>query len=121
PGALPVALPFALFWLSAPELARRSGQPQVRPALASLSSEQVLYLRRLARRTYRYFERYVSAASNALPPDNYQEDPPALAERTSPTNIAMYLLSALAARDLGWASLGTTVERIEATLETLGR
>ena len=46
-----------------------------------------------------------------LPPDNFQEDPkPVVAHRTSPTNIGLYLLSVVAARDFGW--LGT--------LETVG-
>ena len=45
-----------------------------------------------------------------LPPDNFQEDPkPAIAHRTSPTNIGLYLLSAVAARDFGWA--GTMRDR----------
>ena len=39
-----------------------------------------------------------------LPPDNFQEDPrPVLAHRTSPTNLGLYLLSAVSARDFGWA------------------
>ena len=38
-----------------------------------------------------------------LPPDNFQEDPvPALAHRTSPTNLGLYLLSVAAARDFAW-------------------
>ncbi len=39
-----------------------------------------------------------------LPPDNFQEDPaPALAHRTSPTNLGLYLLSTATARDFAWA------------------
>ena len=56
-------------------------------------------------------------ADNMLPPDNFQEDPePVVAHRTSPTNIGLYLLSAVAARDFGWAGTTETVERLEATL-----
>ncbi len=52
-----------------------------------------------------------------LPPDNFQEDPkPVVAHRTSPTNLGLYLLSAIAARDFGWADATETVERLEATL-----
>src|SRR5262249_34025966 len=62
------------------------------------------------------------AADNALPPDNFQEDPkPVVAHRTSPTNIGLYLLSALSARDLGWIGLVDVVERLEATFATLAR
>ena len=55
-----------------------------------------------------------------LPPDNFQEAPkPAIAHRTSPTNIGLYLLSAVAARDFGWAGTVETVERVEATFASL--
>ena len=51
-------------------------------------------LRRTARRTWRFFETFVTSADNMLPPDNFQDDPaPAIAHRTSPTNIGFYLLS----------------------------
>ena len=55
-----------------------------------------------------------------LPPDNFQEDPaPALAHRTSPTNLGLYLLSVVSARDFGWIGTGEAVERLEATLATM--
>ena len=61
-------------------------------------------MRLIARRTWRFFETFVTPADNMLPPDNFQEDPkPVVAHRTSPTNIGLYLLSAVAARDFGWA------------------
>jgi cyclic beta-1,2-glucan synthetase len=63
-------------------------------------------LRRIARRTWRYFERFVTAQDHWLPPDNVQEDSePRIAHRTSPTNIGMGLLSTLAAHDLGYLGL----------------
>src|SRR5207245_5739563 len=42
-----------------------------------------------------------------------------LAHRTSPTNLGLYLLSAVSARDFGWAGTLQTVERLEATLATM--
>ena len=55
-----------------------------------------------------------------LPPDNFQEDPrPIVAHRTSPTNIGLYFLSAVSARDFGWAGTTETIERLEATLATM--
>ena len=79
-------------------------------------------LRLVARRTWRYFETFVTAEDHQLPPDNFQEDPnPVLAHRTSPTNIGLYLLAAVSARDFGWVGTIETVERLEATLATLDR
>ena len=52
-----------------------------------------LLLHRTARKTWRYYETFVTAADGWLPPDNYQEVPePRLARRTSPTNVGVYLL-----------------------------
>ena len=57
-----------------------------------------------------------------LPPDNFQETPaPIVANRTSPTNVGVYLLSVVSARDFGWISLADAVGRIEATMTTLER
>ncbi|MEJ2206847.1 MAG: phosphorylase, partial [Gemmatimonadota bacterium] len=59
---------------------------------------------------------------NALPPDNFQEDPePVIAHRTSPTNLGLYLLSATVARDFGWIGALDMAERLEATLDTMSR
>ena len=55
-----------------------------------------------------------------LPPDNFQETPaPVVAPRTSPTNIGIYLLSVVSARDFGWISLADAAERLEATIATI--
>jgi cyclic beta-1,2-glucan synthetase len=57
-----------------------------------------------------------------LPPDNVQESPrQVVANRTSPTNIGLYLLSAVAAHDFGWAGTTETVARLEATFDALRR
>jgi cyclic beta-1,2-glucan synthetase len=77
-------------------------------------------LRLIARRTWRYFATFVTPEDHALPPDNFQETPsPVVAHRTSPTNIGLYLLATVAARDFGWLGTLDTVERLEQTLETM--
>jgi cyclic beta-1,2-glucan synthetase len=77
-------------------------------------------LRLVARRTWRFFETFVTATDHWLPPDNFQEVPkPVIAHRTSPTNLGVYLLSAVSARDFGWTGTAETVERLEATLATM--
>jgi cyclic beta-1,2-glucan synthetase len=88
---------------------------------AIVSADDALALRLVARRTWQYFTTFVTAESNALPPDNFQEAPhPVVAERTSPTNIGLYLLSVVSARDFGWVGTLDAVERIEQTLRTVG-
>ncbi|MCY1228263.1 Cyclic beta-(1,2)-glucan synthase NdvB [compost metagenome] len=115
PSSWPLVLPFVLLWLTAPALALwASRAPAVARRLA-LPEADALALRLTARRTWRFFETFVTPADNMLPPDNFQETPrPVVAHRTSPTNIGLYLLSAIAARDFGWAGTTESVERMEA-------
>jgi cyclic beta-1,2-glucan synthetase len=117
-----LASPWLVLWVTAPWLARRISLPQAEHAGAELSAEDATYLRLVARRTWRYFEQFVTAEDHFLPPDNFQETPlPILAQRTSPTNIGMYLLSSVCAVDFGWLGLLDWAERLEATLDSLGK
>ncbi|WP_171051220.1 glucoamylase family protein [Halomonas sp. ATBC28] len=113
----PITLPMALLWLAAPAVAAWLSSSTNAVVQPTISEEEALELRVIARRTWRFFETFVTATDNRLPPDNFQEDPqPALAQRTSPTNMGLYLLSTLAARDFGWIGTHETLERLEATL-----
>ncbi len=122
PAAWPLALPFALLWLAAPVVAQITSRPQRAQSEAALLPGEVLTLRRIARRTWRFFETFVTGDDNFLPPDNFQETPrPEVAHRTSPTNIGLYLLSVTAARDMGWIGAEAAVTRLEQTLQTMQR
>ncbi|WP_218939141.1 GH36-type glycosyl hydrolase domain-containing protein [Pseudomonas nicosulfuronedens] len=113
-------LPLTLLWLSAPLLAFYSSRPTQPSRRSGLEEDDATALRLCARRTWRFFETFVTPADNLLPPDNFQEQPrPVLAHRTSPTNIGLYLLSAVSARDFGWAGGLQTLERLEGTLAVL--
>ncbi|EPK1115721.1 hypothetical protein L4O50_005193 [Pseudomonas aeruginosa] len=102
PSSLALGVPFMLLWALAPALAvysSRVPRPSKRKVLAP---EEAMGLRLIARQTWRFFETFVGAEDNRLPPDNFQDQPrPVVAHRTSPTNIGLYLLSAVAARDFG--------------------
>ena len=122
PGAIWIAAPFVILWLLSPLVARWVSLPPPESAAEQLSAADVGALRLTARRTWRYFETFVGPEDNGLPPDNYQDDPrPVVAHRTSPTNIGMYLLATVTARDFGWIGTLEMVERLEATLATIGR
>lgn len=121
PTAIPVlALP-ALVWILSPALTYVMSKPVVRqPKL--LGEKDVELARSIARRTWRFFETFVTAEENWLPPDNFQEDPtPIVAHRTSPTNVGLLLLATCAARDLGYVSSLELVERQELTFGTLAK
>ena len=121
-GVWMIVLPFALAWLVAPAAAFwMSRSPKLEDALAS-SPEDRRILRLVARRTWRFFETFVTADENMLPPDNFQERPePLVAHRTSPTNIGLYLLSIASAREFGWLGLADAVAKLEASMATVQR
>ena len=117
-----VAVPFALLWLAAPAIACWVSISPLVAGRLSVSSVDADALRLVARRTWRFFETFVTGADNMLPPDNFQEDPQSvLAHRTSPTNLGLYLLCAVSARDFGWTGTAEVVARLEATLATMTR
>ena len=119
--AWPVAAPLALAWIASPAIARWASLSPLVAGRVPVSGADERALRLVARRTWRFFETFVTPAHHGLPPDNFQEDPrPVVAHRTSPTNLGLYLLSAVSARDFGWAGTLETVERLEATLATMG-
>jgi cyclic beta-1,2-glucan synthetase len=117
-----LAAPFLILWAASPALAVWISTSPLVAGRLTLSAADAGALRRVARRTWRYFETFVTAGDQMLPPDNFQEDPrPVVAHRTSPTNVGLYLLSAVSARDFGWCGTLDCVERMEATFATLDR
>jgi cyclic beta-1,2-glucan synthetase len=116
------ATPFILLWAAAPAVALRiSRLPRPRRE-NRLSPGDAGAFRLIARRTWHFFETFVTHEDHDLPPDNFQEIPkPVVAHRTSPTNIGLYLLSTVCARDFGWIGTLESVDRLEATIATLGR
>ena len=92
----PLVLPFAVLWLASPAIARWTSLAPAAATRLSIAADDRRALRLIARRTWRFFETFVTPADHMLPPDNFQEDPkPVVAHRTSPTNIGLYLLSAV--------------------------
>jgi cyclic beta-1,2-glucan synthetase len=121
PSALWAAAPLLLVWLLSPHVAWWISRPMPRER-ATLSVEQQARLRRLARRTWLYFERFVGPSDNWLPPDHFQEAPRgSVAHRTSPTNIGLALLSTLAAYDMGYMGLRSLVVQLSDAFDTLDK
>ena len=117
-----IAAPFFVVWLAGPAFAVWISRSPPVPGRLTLTEAEAAGLRGVARRTWRYFETFVTADDHMLPPDNFQEEPlAALAHRTSPTNLGLYLLATASARDFGWIGTLETVERLEATLATMAR
>jgi cyclic beta-1,2-glucan synthetase len=119
PLILGIASPILLLWITAPFVTWWTSKPLAKKS-HGLKTSQLLSLHALARRTWAFFERFVTAEDNWLPPDNFQEHPVGItAHRTSPTNIGLYFLSSLAAFDFGFISQTAFLERVEQSLGTL--
>ena len=116
---LAAAFPVFCLWFVSPWIAWWISQP-IERIPANLSAEQLNFLRVSARKTWHFFDTFVSAQENWLPPDNFQEDPnPVIATRTSPTNMGLALLANLAARDLGYLPVERLIRRTQDTFATL--
>ena len=119
PSALDVAMPILGLWFSSPAVAWWISQPITRREVY-LTGDQTIFLRKLARKTWAFFEEFVGPDDHWLPPDNYQEHPVAVvAHRTSPTNMGLALLANLSAYDFGYMSAGQLIERTTKALHTM--
>jgi|GEM_PF-16806 len=118
-SALGMSWPFLVLWAAAPLLVKQLNRRVYREVEESFTADDKKYLRRVARRTWRYFDDFVGPQTNWLPPDNYQETLNIeIAQRTSPTNIGLWLQALLAAHDFGYLPVDDAINRALPTLQT---
>ena len=111
--------PFLFIWLMSPAIAHWFSKPSRRPE-AKLDLGQIVFLRKVSRKTWAFFDKFAGPEDNWLPPDNFQEQPvKVIAHRTSPTNMGLSLLSNLCAHDFGYITTRQLIERTANTLRTM--
>ncbi|MFD2365356.1 GH36-type glycosyl hydrolase domain-containing protein [Pseudoduganella sp. GCM10020061] len=119
PPALLLAGPFLLAWLLSPLVAWWVSLPLPKAA-SEIAPADARFLHKLARRSWGFFETYVTAQENWLPPDRaHASDREAVDHRTSPTHIGLSLLSNLSAWDFGYVTTGQLLARCEGALATV--
>ncbi len=119
PAVLGMAAPILLLWFASPVIAWWISRPLARDE-ARLRPGQTVFLQKLSRKTWAYFETLAGPEEHWLPPDNYQDYPaPAVAHRTSPTNMGLALLANLSAHDFGYISTRQLIERTANALSTM--
>jgi cyclic beta-1,2-glucan synthetase len=122
-GAYP-AMVLVVLWAVSPGLAWIA-QLRVRGVRPEPGTFPEIEARRLARRIWGYYERFQGPDGHWLAPDHYQEAPNGeVAYRTSPTNLAMGLVAAVTARDLGFVDTSRFLARMRimlAGMESLPR
>lgn len=120
PQALTAAAVLLLTWACSPLIAWHLGRQIDTQTALPLTETDALFLRSIARDTWRFFERFVGPETQWLPPDNVQESPTrTIAERTSPTNIGMMLLSTLSAYDFGYLGQRQLLTRLASHLHSI--
>lgn len=96
---------------------RAEAPDRAKALLAEEESEEFLY--EIARDTWKYFENALDR-NTQLPVDHLRvSEPRDVGSYTTPTNLAMYFLACVAARELGLISKKEAIRRIQKTLETL--
>ncbi|MDZ4810836.1 MAG: glucoamylase family protein, partial [Bacteroidota bacterium] len=119
PEKLLIAGPVLFLWFLAPFITWYASKP-LEKQVAILTNDQNIFLQKLARKTWSFFETFVVVEDNWLPPDNYQEQPlEQIAHRTSPTNIGLSLLANLNACDFGYITISQFIERTRNTINSM--
>ena len=112
-AGLPASLPLCILWACAPWIIRRM-EREKQPA----QTFDIQPFRDLAAATWRYFEQAVTPLG--LPRDNIQLDPPTRPQnRTSPTNIGLYMASCAAAWRLDLISKEEALSRVETAVQAV--
>ena len=120
PHSLPVALPILFLWACNKLVSVWLNRPPILPR-KEIARKDLLFLRRSALQTWRYFAEYCNEEHNWLIPDNVQEEPAAVAARVSPTNLGMLLNSQQVACELGFITVPELARQTQRTLGTLAR
>ncbi|WP_052447256.1 GH36-type glycosyl hydrolase domain-containing protein [Clostridium polynesiense] len=112
-------MPVCILWFLSP-LSAYLISIELKEKKEEISSEDEKFLREISRKTYAYYEDFITEEENYLAPDNYQEEPyKGTAHRTSPTNIGMGLISSIAAYDLGYIGIGSVIEKTGRIIESI--
>jgi len=120
PRAELIALPFCLLWIAAPFIIHVIDKPLDKRIDENLSDLDKKILRKIGRKTWRYFDELVGANTHWLPPDNYQTALNIeIAQRTSPTNIGMWLLAIMNAYDFKYVTCDIFIDKTLATIHEL--
>lgn len=120
PSELIVAAPILVLWLLAGMFSKWINQP-TRKRRRPLSPQDTDFLRHVSLATWRYFREFSNSGVNWLIPDRVQENPSAVVDVISPTNLGILLNARLAAHELGYLTMTEFVEQTEETINSAKR
>ena len=112
------SLSLGILWLSFPLIAIKISIPYKQKTGWSIQNKKNFF--DYAKKEFLFFDACVGDNTNHLPPDNIQLHPrEKIAMRTSPTNIGMYLMSLISAKDFGIITVREALQKIEKTLKSV--
>ena len=120
PRSLYVALPILVLWAASKLVSIWLNRPTTVPR-KELPRKELLFIRRSALHTWRYYSDYCTEEHNWLIPDNVQEEPAAVAGRVSPTNLGMLLNAQQVACEFGYLTVPELAVQTQRSLATLSR
>ena len=110
-----------VIWIIAPEVMWYISQKvnKIKP-IEKLNSEEKEYLMEIGKKTWSFFEQYLTKENNYLIPDNYQEDRrEKIVPRTSSTNIGLSLLAVISAYDMRYITEERAIELLKNMIYTI--
>lgn len=114
-----VMLPSSIIWFVSPFIAYYISK-EVKALKLELSNDDMLYLRKVSRKTWAYFEDFLNEENNYLAPDNFQQYANVgLAARTSPTNMAMGVTCTISAYDFGYVGIIHVIKQLNNIIESM--
>ena len=110
-----------IFWISTPVFMWYiSRKPKEEKPIEKLNTGEKEYIKEIGKRTWDFFETYLTKENNYLITDNYQEDrKEKVVPRTSSTNIGLSLLAVISASDLGYIDKNKALELLKEMLLTI--
>ena len=109
-----------LMWMFFPVTAYIMGRETDDSAERKLNENQETKLKTYISDMWKFYNATVSKRDNYLPPDNIQLFPiESTAHRTSPTNIGLYMLSVLSARDFELIDTKAMCSKLDSTISTV--
>ena len=90
------------------------------PAIEKLNQKDKDYVLEIGKKTWDFFETYLTKENNYLIPDNYQEDrKEEIVPRTSSTNIGLSLLAVISAYDLKYITFEKTINLLKNMIKSI--
>ncbi len=118
PKSLVVAVPILVLWACSKLVALWLNESPLAPE-REMRPQDTALLRRYALLTWRYFAEFSTAEHNWLIPDNVQEEPAAIANRVSPTNLGLLLNARQVAVEFGYLTVPELASLTQLTLATV--